>query len=191
MSKRELLPPEGGKVVQLSPEEAAQTAKLLKMLLERAHADEILASAELQDGADIETGAEQRRLRMIAREMYLRRFARSRFLKGAMFGEPAWDMLLALYVAELTGVRYTVTQVSSYAGAPATTSLRWIDYLESHGYVVRTPSVDDRRCHNLELSDDARRDLDAYFQDIGRKFDHEGQRECNESGSQDGHAQQG
>lgn len=173
-AKRQLESGERGNVVQLSPEEAAQTAKLLKVLFERVNADKILISAELQGGSLIETEVEQRRLRMIASEMYRRRFSRSRFLKGAMFGEPAWDMLLALYVAESTGARYTVTQLSSYAASPATTALRWIDYLESHHYVVRVPSLEDRRCFFLELSDDARTDLDAYFREVSRDFDEQG-----------------
>lgn len=177
-------------LLQFSLEEATRTAKLLHTLLELAQGDEVLAPAELHRGLAIETAGERRRLRVIAREMYLRRLTRSRFVKGDMFGEPAWDMLLALYAAELTGVRYTVTQVSSYAGTPATTSLRWIDYLETHGYVVRTPSVNDRRCYNLELSDDARKDLDAYFQEVGGKLDREGQRECNTSGLEDADTQQ-
>lgn len=114
----------------------------------------------------VEQHAERRRLRMIAQDIQMRRSARDTFIKTAIFGEPAWDMLLALYVAELTRERYTVTQVASYSGGSASTALRWISCLESEGYIRQWPHLADGRCHFLGLTNKARAELDAYFQNI-------------------------
>jgi DNA-binding MarR family transcriptional regulator len=80
-----------------------------------------------------------------------------------MFGEPAWDMLLALYVSEQSGPRHTIVKLVAQAAAPATTALRWLEYLDKERLVVRHSNPIDRRATFIELSDKARLALDAYY----------------------------
>jgi DNA-binding MarR family transcriptional regulator len=99
-----------------------------------------------------------------ARQTYVNRARRSQILNSAMFGEAAWDMLLALYVTDLSGARHTVTGLINLSGVPQTTALRWLDFLDSKEQLVsRRPSPKDGRVFLIELTDKARGLLDAYF----------------------------
>lgn len=105
-------------------------------------------------------------LRRLAESLYKRRVSRGRFFDKNMFGEPAWDMLLALYIAEMSRIENSVTQIASYTNGPATTALRWIDYLETRQLIVRTCHATDRRRQLVKLTDKARSQMDAYFRAV-------------------------
>lgn len=54
-----------------------------------------------------------------------------------LFGEPAWDILLSLFIAGCEGRRLSVAAVCSTAGAPESTALRWITILEKRRMIIR------------------------------------------------------
>ena len=62
---------------------------------------------------------------------------RDRLFGSDLFGEPAWDMLLELYAAELAQRRECVSGLCCASGVPATTALRWITLLVNAGWVTR------------------------------------------------------
>lgn len=88
---------------------------------------------------------------------------RAELFGRSMFGEPAWDMLVALYVTEASGPRQTIGSLVALSGAPRATAVRWIQYLEEHNLVEREPHPVDRRTAFVHLSGKARNLLDAYF----------------------------
>lgn len=99
-----------------------------------------------------------------ARQTYVDRARRSQVLNKAMFGEAAWDMLLALYVTDLSGARHSVSGLINLSGVPQTTALRWLDFLDTKEQLVtRRPSPRDGRVFLIELTDKGRKALDAYF----------------------------
>lgn len=98
-----------------------------------------------------------------ARRVFLSRARRQRHFNSAMFGEAAWDMLLALYVLKPSIAPPTVSGLVSLSGVPASTALRWLDYLEKERLVARHPSPTDRRVFHIELTDKALHSLDAHF----------------------------
>jgi hypothetical protein len=55
---------------------------------------------------------------------------------GGMFGEPAWDILLELFIAAREGRLVTRDGAHAGAGVPETIAQRWISILESRGLVV-------------------------------------------------------
>jgi DNA-binding MarR family transcriptional regulator len=80
----------------------------------------------------------------VAREIvYLRRL-RDKSL-GDIFGEPAWDMLLDLFIANDRGQEVSISSLCHAAAAPATTALRWINVLEERGLIVRQRDPNDGR----------------------------------------------
>lgn len=98
-----------------------------------------------------------------AQQTFVNRARRSKNFNADMFGEAAWDMLLALYVTE-NAAWHTVTGLINLSGVPPTTALRWLDFLEKKEELVsRRPSRSDGRVHLVELTDKARDALDAYF----------------------------
>jgi DNA-binding MarR family transcriptional regulator len=108
----------------------------------------------------------RRALMEIAQGMYVRRRARQRHLPDFMFGEPAWDMMLALYVTADSEPRHTVSNVVRLGGAPPTTGLRYISALEQSGLIVRRPCDVDLRIVYLELSKKGSQAMDQYMMDV-------------------------
>ena len=62
-----------------------------------------------------------------------------------LFADPAWDMMLELFHAHLEGRRLATSELAHKANVPVTTSLRWIDKLETDGWVSREPDPHDLR----------------------------------------------
>jgi len=98
-----------------------------------------------------------------ARALIEQRRLRRRFLPEELFHEPAWDMLLALYVASHDHRVMNVKTLVSSADAPVTTSQRWIEHLAKLGLVRRMVDPIDRRRIEVSLSDDGRRAIEAYL----------------------------
>lgn len=97
---------------------------------------------------------ERRRLITAAGEIYRMRRARDRIMPADFVGEPAWDMLLALYSEE--PAKLPVSSVCYGSGVPTTTALRWIGALVEQCLVERTRHNRDRRLVLLSLTDEGR-----------------------------------
>lgn len=83
------------------------------------------------------------------------RAVRSKFFDPALFADPAWDILLALYKAELAQRRISISNCCYAAQVATTTGLRHIAALCEQGVVVRTPDPLDARRMFLSLSGEA------------------------------------
>lgn len=81
----------------------------------------------------------------------------------SMFGEAAWDMLLALYILDMSGQRQTVGGLMQFAGTPTTTAKRWLDFLSARDLVQREPHPTDGRTFFVSLTPKARERLDVYL----------------------------
>lgn len=79
------------------------------------------------------------------------------------FADPAWDLLLDLYVAELRGPRLSVSDACIGARVPATTALRWLNHLHAAGAIERIPDPRDKRRVMLQLTPDQLSRLDDFF----------------------------
>jgi hypothetical protein len=76
-------------------------------------------------------------------------------LGAELFAEPAWDILLDLFVQRVEGRRTSSTSASIASRAPTTTALRYISALQERGLVTRNVADHDHRVHYVRLSDDA------------------------------------
>lgn len=83
-------------------------------------------------------------LRAWAKSEYRRRRARADLFGGRMLHEPAWDILLDLFIAHLDGTTVRVNSACIAACVPATTGLRWLDHLTKQGLIARMPDDDAR-----------------------------------------------
>jgi DNA-binding MarR family transcriptional regulator len=90
------------------------------------------------------------------------RRARIPIFNRSMFGEPAWDMLLELFINVDYGARHSVGRLCDLSGAPPTTALRWLDYLEKEKLVSRQANPTDRRTEFVEITDKGRSALEQY-----------------------------
>lgn len=91
---------------------------------------------------------------------------RSRYLTAELFAEPAWDMLLDLFRAELAQQRICVSSACIAAGVPATTGLRWLKILEQQGLVLRECDERDARRTFVALSPETSAALRRYFAEV-------------------------
>jgi DNA-binding MarR family transcriptional regulator len=86
-----------------------------------------------------------------------------------LFSDPAWDMLLDLYAAELGQIRVSVTSLCIASNSSTSTALRWISVLEREGLIERKPDPLDGRRFFLSLTRDGVERFDRYFAAIGNK----------------------
>ncbi|UYY76637.1 hypothetical protein [Sphingomonas sp. R1] len=111
--------------------------------------------------ADAATPSEIRRV-IRARRM------RAEFFEGDLFADPAWDMLLDLFAADLEHRQISVSSLCIAAAVPPTTALRWIGTLSQAGLFDRRADPSDRRRAYIALSDAARHGMLRYIGAVKR-----------------------
>lgn len=91
-------------------------------------------------------------LTRFAQALYKTRRVRARHFDENIFGEPAWDMLLDLYVHNNSANRTSVKSLCLASHVPETTALRWIGLLVDAALVIRESDESDRRRVFLSLT---------------------------------------
>lgn len=75
------------------------------------------------------------------------RMLRNEIVGAPLFRDPAWDMLLELFVAHEREEEITITSLCYASGVPLSTGTRQFQRLEEHGLVSREGDREDtRRC---------------------------------------------
>ncbi len=95
------------------------------------------------------------------------RRARARFLPVDLFGEPAWDLLLDLFIAGEEGKPISITSACIASGVPSTTALRWIGVLDERGLISRDPDPEDGRRIYVSLTEAARAAMLHWLEVVG------------------------
>lgn len=101
-----------------------------------------------------------------ARLLCDQRDRRRKYISADLLGEPAWDMMLDLFMQYAGGAKVSTTSLSIASQAPATTALRYITLLEDGGYIVRTQSEYDKRVSLVGLTDTGVLAMGRYLEDI-------------------------
>ncbi len=81
--------------------------------------------------------------------------------QSAAFHDPAWTIMLDLYVQRARGVRVSITDACYASGAPQTTALRYIGTLTRRGLIERHDDQFDRRKAYIELTSQGVRNIEA------------------------------
>ena len=146
------------KTVSLTERDIRDASRLFRLL-----ADPALAMGGLSDQLAPSSGTQDREILVSRARIVLNsRRLRERFFRRIMFGEPAWDILLLLYVSERSG-RLTMSRLAEWVEAPLTTVARWVKFLEEEHLVERTAHPTDRRTVFISLLDKGRTALDSYL----------------------------
>lgn len=88
----------------------------------------------------------------MARRLYEERRERDRHFPPGLFGEPAWDLILALFIAREEGRSLTVRAACDAAGAPKTSGRRLLKRLEAAGLVEFRLVNGSRKGRRVELT---------------------------------------
>lgn len=141
----------------LSPEEAALAKTILTKLVGNAVEADLPAKSARRKKTAVE----------LAKSVHLARKRRAEHFGPVLFNEPAWDMLLILFIyGDREEERLSVSRLAEFGEAPLTTAIRWLDYLESQRMIVRRQCHNDRRKYFVELSERGRAMMTAYFESL-------------------------
>ena len=84
---------------------------------------------------------------------------------GDIFSDPAWDIILDLYIHNSKNQDVSVTSVCSASMVPITTALRYITVLSERGLIERSKNPKDGRSYLLRLTPEAIRIVEDLLAD--------------------------
>jgi len=129
----------------------------------------IALSPEIPDGqAGRENASEADELTGAARRIIRQREARRKFLPEGYFEEPAYNILLDLYVATADGRIVYVNDACIASNTPTSTALRWISILVRDGFAARLRDEKDARRTILSITPAGRDSISALLREIRR-----------------------
>lgn len=100
----------------------------------------------------------------MARVTYAKRRKRNAIFGDLeLFGEPAWDILLDLYIAHAEDKPVSVSSACIGSASPPTTGLRWLGILTEQGLVERRHDPRDQRRVLVQLTERALEAMNDYF----------------------------
>jgi DNA-binding MarR family transcriptional regulator len=108
-------------------------------------------------------------LSALALSKYRVRRARDNYFPKQLFGEPAWDILLDLYINHGLDRKISVSSLCVASMVPATTALRYIAMLEDHKFLRKVPAKSDRRVSLVELTEEGHKAMDEYLTNIAKE----------------------
>jgi DNA-binding MarR family transcriptional regulator len=154
-----LVDDEPGKTVRLTDQDIRDAARLFKLLAGSNRSERPTANVI----APSEGETMQEELARRARSIFGGRQLRTSFFSRSIFGEPAWDVLLVLYIMDASDARQTIGKLADWIKVPPTTVLRWVGYLEKERLVERQRHPTDRRVVFIRLVEKGRLALEAYL----------------------------
>lgn len=152
------------KVVELSPRDVEDAARLLSLLADRPSVPPSkVAGGQPADQAAASSPPTHEQLVKLASDAFEARRRRHQIFHPGLFGEAAWDFLLILCSRSATAPWMTIAEVSKAAGVPTTTTLRWLDTLEDQELIARKPHPQDARSSLVSLGSKGLELMATYF----------------------------
>ena len=108
-------------------------------------------------------GEDRATARAWAERFYAERRRRDAFFPDGLFGEPAWDLLLAMFVARDRNQPMILCKAYRAAGVTDTTGRRLLDRMEADGLITRRRAPRSRKMRIVELTDLAIERLTDYL----------------------------
>jgi DNA-binding MarR family transcriptional regulator len=143
---------------QLSEEVSQLAATLARLAMDAGCRQESRGTGSATDVPEVSP-------KLVASVIRARR-QRTRYFSEDLFSDPAWDMLLDLFRAEILQQRVSVSSLCIAAAVPATTALRWLKLMVQGGLLIRRPDPVDLRRVYVELSPQTSAALRRYFAEL-------------------------
>lgn len=90
------------------------------------------------------------------------RHSRERLLGRGMIGEPAFEMILCLYLRS-GQEEASLSSLAKHTRIPYSSALRWMAYLADKGFLARTESKYDRRALSVHLTSSGRAVMEEFL----------------------------
>ena len=144
--------------------------ELLDMAAKAAGAEEtaLMDRPGIQPRTDTAAVSSDRLSLALAREIYKERERRRDYFEVSLFGEPGWDIMLDLFIAECEGKSLSISAACAGAGVPSTTALRWIAVLVDKSLIARFEDESDQRRRFVMLTEQGKRAMRAYLENSRR-----------------------
>jgi hypothetical protein len=97
-------------------------------------------------------GLSDDKLATVARSIYRTRRRRLHYFDQSLFADPAWDMMLDLFINKVGASRVSTTSLCLAAGVAQATGIRWVQLLEEQGLLRRFKAPDDGRLVLIEIT---------------------------------------
>ena len=157
---------EGHPESALTHEEIRQTVRALAKRVAE------LEARAIQDGdGSPSLGFSDDKLATIASSMYRSRQLRAQYFRRSLLSDPAWDMLLDLFINKVRGRRVATTSVCLAANVPQATGLRLIEQLSREGLLLRASAHDDGRLKLVEITSKGFDLMRRFISDSVTRFD--------------------
>jgi len=102
-----------------------------------------------------------------ARRLFEERQLRSEHLPlNDLFGEPAWDILLFLFISQAKGKGAKIGNLSRASRMPVTQALRWLEKLESKQMVFAYRDEDNSDEVFVRLTSEGRSSMTRYLHQV-------------------------
>jgi DNA-binding MarR family transcriptional regulator len=101
-----------------------------------------------------------------AENLYNLRRQREKFFDKSLFGEPAWDLLLDLFIQGERGKQVSISSACVGAAVPTTTALRWVTTLMTKGLLCRVTDDTDARRSILKLTREGRQTMIRFLEKV-------------------------
>jgi hypothetical protein len=150
----------------VSAEELRALIGELSERLEALEADDAVGSVEPSL-----PGFTDEKLATIAASIFRARRRRAKLFAASLFSEPAWDMLLELFVGSIRERPVTASGLCRAADVCEATGQRWIEMLEAQGLVRRRSVSEDGELRLVEISDGGFESMRQYVLEGVTKFE--------------------
>lgn len=101
---------------------------------------------------------------------YDNRQARTEFIGDhSIFGEPAWDMLLDLFIRQAQQEQISIKSACRQSQGPASTAMRWLNVLEHNGLIAVKQDPGDNSRHLVHLTAAGYEGMLRYLESIAVK----------------------
>ena len=117
---------------------------------------------QIQSSGSVATVVDARLIRRVCKA----RRHRELQLGPNLFSDPAWDILLEAFAADLEQRTFTVSAMCAASNVPPTTALRWLKKLEDDNWLEREADAYDSRRIWIRLTDEAALRLRTYFEGV-------------------------
>ena len=121
------------------------------------------SSLNRRDPVIADHGEERATARAWAERFYTERRRRDALFPDGLFGEPAWDLLLAMFVAREKNQAMILCKAYRAAGVTDTTGRRLLDRMEADGLITRRRAPRSRKMRIVELTELAVERLTDYL----------------------------
>jgi hypothetical protein len=118
---------------------------------------------KLIDDAECAVACEGGDLIGFARQILAGRQQRDRYFDPVLFSNPAWDILLNLYVAAADDRAMSALDSCGASAMPESVVLRWLSYLKQDEMVIESANPRHPRQTLLRLSEQARLTIRSYL----------------------------